>query len=63
MTALRDLIVSFKQFPALRTVVADNTGDANWLRPRPPLRAIPEDKQAELLKALEDINFTLPKAA
>jgi len=44
-------------------VVADNTGDANWLRPRPPLRAIPEDKQAELLKALEDINFTLPKAA
>lgn len=63
MTALRDLIVSFKQFPALRTVVADNTGDANWLRPRPPLRPIPENNQAELLKALEDFSFTLPKAA
>lgn len=63
MTALRDLIVSLNQFQACRTVVADNTGDANWLRPRPPLRPLDESKQAGVLTALEEFNFALPKAA
>ncbi len=62
MTALRDLIVSFKQFPALRSVTANNNGDAKWLRPRAPLRPIEKSKQAELLQALENFNFTMPKA-
>ena len=62
MTALRDLIVSFKQFPALRVVTANNNDDSEWLRPRSPLRPIEDSKQAELLKALEDFKFTMPKA-
>lgn len=63
MITLRDLILSFKQFPALRAVVADNTGDDGWVSPRPPLGALDESRRGELLKALEDIGFSLPKAA
>jgi 4-hydroxy-tetrahydrodipicolinate synthase len=44
----------------MKTAVAHYTNDPEWLRVRPPLMQLPADQQAQLLKELKQINFSMP---
>ncbi len=56
-TAARKVIEGFPVIPALKALIAADTGNEDWLRVRPPFRQIAPQKARELLSALTAIGF------
>lgn len=60
MSGLRDIVASFPLVPGLRAIVARESGDDRWRRPRPPLMVLDEGRCQELYKRLDDLGFRMP---
>lgn len=52
-----DIVLRYPLQPALKAVLAAQTGDAGWRAPRPPLLALPEAETGQLLVALREAGF------
>jgi 4-hydroxy-tetrahydrodipicolinate synthase len=50
---MRDVLGGYAAIPALKALVAQRTGDAGWLRVRPPLVALVEEQQKTLYTRAE----------
>ncbi len=59
---VRGIVARYPVFPALREVVALQTGDDAWRQPRPPLTALTADQRKSLARALQEIGM-LERAA
>lgn len=60
LNQVRGVFQSLPMIPALKAAVARATGDANWLRLRPPLIELSEAEQGKLAEALNAIGFSMP---
>ena len=63
LSATRKAVISVPMIPALKTLVARNTGDARWLNIRPPHLKLTEAQTASLFSTFDASGVTLPKAA
>ncbi|MFL5284480.1 MAG: dihydrodipicolinate synthase family protein [Rhodopila sp.] len=63
LTATRRAVTSVPLIPALKTLVARNTGDARWLNIRPPHLKLTEAQTAGLFGAFDASGIRLAKAA
>ncbi len=63
VTAVRHTIAGFPLQSALKALMARHTGNDSWLRLRPPLTLLTEEKTAELFNAFDAIGHELPAAA
>ena len=63
VTAVRHTIANFPLQSALKALIARHTGNDEWLRLRPPLHLLSEEKTAELFNAFDAIGHELPAAA
>jgi len=63
LTATRRAVTSVPLIPALKTLVARNTGDARWLNIRPPHLKLTEAQTAALFSAFDASGIRLAKAA
>ena len=63
LSATRKAVTSVPLIPALKTLVARNTGDPRWLNIRPPHLALTEAQTAKLLGAFDASGIRLAKAA
>ncbi len=57
---VRGIFAKYQMIAGMKTAVAHYTNDPEWLRVRPPLMQLPADQQAQLLKELKQINFSMP---
>ena len=63
LSATRKAVISVPLIPALKSLVARNTGDARWLNIRPPHLKLTEAQAASLFSAFDASGITLAKAA
>ncbi len=63
LSATRKAVISVPLIPALKTLVARNTGDTQWLNIRPPHLKLTEAQTKALFTAFDASGITLPKAA
>jgi len=63
LSATRKAVISVPLIPALKSLVARNTGDARWLNIRPPHLKLTAAQEAALFSAFDASGITLPKAA
>jgi len=63
LAATRKAVISVPLIPALKSLVARNTGDARWRNIRPPHLRLTAAQQAALFAAFDACGLTLPKAA
>jgi 4-hydroxy-tetrahydrodipicolinate synthase len=63
LSATRKAVISVPMIPALKTLVARNTGDARWLNIRPPHLKLNETQTAALFSTFDASGITLAKAA
>ena len=63
MTGLREIIASFPLVPGLRAIMARESGDDTWRRPRPPLMTLGQGRCQELYRKLDDLGFRMPAEA
>jgi 4-hydroxy-tetrahydrodipicolinate synthase len=63
LTATRRAVTSVPLIPALKALVARNTGDARWLNIRPPHLRLTEAQAATLFGAFDASGIRLAKAA
>ena len=63
LITLRELVQGFPVIPALKSIVFHYSGDAEWLRVRPPLVELAEDQQNDLIGKLETMGFRMPGLA
>ena len=63
LSATRKAVISVPMIPALKTLVARNTGDAQWLNIRPPHLKLTEAQKASLFSTFDASGITLAKAA
>lgn len=63
LSATRKAVISVPLIPALKALVARNTGDARWLNIRPPHLKLTEARTAALFSAFDASGITLAKAA
>jgi 4-hydroxy-tetrahydrodipicolinate synthase len=59
-TATRTFIQQFPMIPALKQIVAHHSGDAEWVRLRPPLVELTSAQSGQLLEGLSERGFTMP---
>ena len=59
ITRIRQIIQSYAMIPALKSIVASNCQDPDWLRVRPPLVQLDEALQNKLLAELGQIGFSM----
>ncbi len=57
LTDLRAAIEVYPAIPALKRIMAERTGRADWLNLRPPMMPLTEDEAAALLDALRQLGF------
>jgi 4-hydroxy-tetrahydrodipicolinate synthase len=57
LTALRAAIEAYPAIPALKRILAEQTGRPAWRTLRPPLAALDEADAADLLESLRRLNF------
>ena len=60
MTGLREIIAAFPLVPGLRAIVARESRDDSWGRPRPPLMPLEGSRCEELYRMLDDLGFSMP---
>jgi 4-hydroxy-tetrahydrodipicolinate synthase len=63
LITLRELVQGFPVIPALKSIVCHYSGDAEWLRVRPPLVELAEEQQSDLIGKLETMGFRMPGLA
>jgi 4-hydroxy-tetrahydrodipicolinate synthase len=63
LTAIRKAVTSVPLIPALKSLVARNTGDARWTIIRPPHTKLTAEQEAKLFAAFDASGVTLAKAA
>jgi 4-hydroxy-tetrahydrodipicolinate synthase len=63
LSATRKAVTSVPLIPALKSLVARNTGDARWLNIRPPHLRLTAAQEAALFSAFDASGITLAKAA
>jgi 4-hydroxy-tetrahydrodipicolinate synthase len=63
LAATRKAVVSVPLIPALKALVARNTGDPRWTNIRPPHLKLTAAQQASLFSAFDACGLSLPKAA
>jgi 4-hydroxy-tetrahydrodipicolinate synthase len=63
LSATRKAVISVPLIPALKALVARNTGDARWLNIRPPHLKLTEAQTATLFSAFDASGIKLAKAA
>ena len=57
LIVLRDLVQEYPVIPALKSIVAHNSNDPDWLNVRPPLGALDPSQRDELLSRLATMDF------
>jgi 4-hydroxy-tetrahydrodipicolinate synthase len=57
---VRGIFAKYQMIAGMKTAVAHYSKDAEWLRVRPPLVQLTAEQQAQLLKELQAINFSMP---
>ena len=63
--ALNQTRAAFQAFPliaAMKAVLADKSGDAVWARLRPPLVELDAQQSRQLVRALDELGFEVPRA-
>lgn len=63
LTAIRKAVTSVPLIPALKSLVARNTGDARWTIIRPPHTRLSAEQESKLFAAFDASGVTLAKAA
>ena len=63
LSATRKAVISVPLIPALKSLVARNTGDARWLNIRPPHLTLTAAQEATLFQAFDSSGITLARAA
>ena len=63
LSATRKAIITMPPIPALKALVARNTGDPRWHNVRPPHLKLTEVQQRSLFAAFDACGVELPKAA
>ena len=63
LAATRKAVISVPLIPALKSLVARNTGDARWLNIRPPHLKLSAAQEATLFSMFDGSGITLAKAA
>jgi 4-hydroxy-tetrahydrodipicolinate synthase len=63
LSATRKAVISVPLIPALKSLVARNTGDARWLNIRPPHLKLTAAQEAGLFKAFDASGIVLARAA
>jgi len=57
---IRDTVMAYPMIPALKSTVAEFSGDDVWRTVRPPLIKLGEDQSTELTAALREKGFEMP---
>ena len=60
LNKVRDTAMAYPMIPALKSIVAHFSQDAQWRTVRPPLVALADEQAQTLIAALEEMNFTMP---
>jgi 4-hydroxy-tetrahydrodipicolinate synthase len=59
LISLRELVQQFPVIPALKSIVAHNSNDPDWLYVRPPLESLAEAQRIELIAQLAKVDFRM----
>ncbi len=60
LDAVRSTIEKYPMIPALKSIIGNFRGEAQWETVRPPLLALADDQKSELLDALHELDFQVP---
>jgi 4-hydroxy-tetrahydrodipicolinate synthase len=60
LNGVRGLLEKLPVIPALKAIVAEESGDPAWITVRPPLVALPEDRRGLLVADLHARGFAMP---
>lgn len=60
LDAVRSTVQKYPMIPALKSIIGNLRGEAQWETVRPPLLALADDQKAELLDALHELGFQMP---
>ena len=61
LDAVRSTVEKYAMIPALKSIIGDLHGQAQWETVRPPLlAALADDQKSELLDALHELDFQMP---
>lgn len=60
LDAVRSTVEKYPMIPALKSVIGNFRGEAQWETVRPPLLALADDQKTELLDALHALGFRMP---
>ena len=60
LDAVRSTVEKYPMIPALKSVIGNFRGEAQWETVRPPLLALADNQKTELLDALHALGFRMP---
>lgn len=60
LDAVRSTVQKYPMIPALKSIIGNLRGEAQWETVRPPLLALADDQKSELLDALHELGFQMP---
>ncbi len=60
LDTVRDVVEDHPMIPAVKTIIAAYSNDADWITVRPPLIALGTEQQSLLMEALKPLNFEMP---
>ena len=60
LDAVRSTVQKYPMIPALKSIIGNLRGEAQWQTVRPPLVALGDDQKSKLLDALHELGFQLP---
>ena len=60
LDAVRSTVQKYPMIPALKSILGNLRGEAQWETVRPPLLALADDHKSELLDALHELGFQMP---
>ena len=60
LDAVRSTVEKYPMIPALKSIIGNLRGEAQWETVRPPLLALADDQKSELLDALHELGFQMP---
>ncbi len=60
LDAVRSTVQKYPMIPALKSIIGNLRGEAQWETVRPPLLALADDHKSELLDALHELGFQMP---
>jgi 4-hydroxy-tetrahydrodipicolinate synthase len=60
LDAVRSTVEKYPMIPALKSIIGNLRGEAQWETVRPPLLTLADDQKSELLDALHELDFQMP---